>query len=443
MNITPLHKGTGQELYQKARKIIPGGAQLLGKRSEMYLPEQWPSYYSKAKGCEIWDLDGRKFTDCTMVGVGASVLGYADPDVNAAVIAAVKGGNMTTLNPPEEVELAELLCELHPWAEMVRYARTGGEVMAMAVRIARAATGREKIAFCGYHGWHDWYLSANLAEDKALDGHLLPGLEPLGVPRGLKGTMLPFRYNHLEELEFIVREHGITLAAIVMEPCRDEGPASGFLEGVRKLATQIGAVLIFDEITSGWRMATSGMHRIYGVDPDLAAFGKTMSNGIPMATVIGRAVIMDYAQRTFISSTYCTERLGPSAAVATLKKHRRENVGQYLTDVGIRVQEAWKKTAQQAGLKISVTGIPPLASFSLDYANKPALLTLFTQKMLDRKILASDRFYANFRHEEKHLKQYFKAVHEVFHILAGALQKGDVEAHLRGPVKHMGFKRLT
>jgi glutamate-1-semialdehyde aminotransferase len=240
-----------------------------------------------------------------------------------------------------------------------------------------------------------------------------------------------------------VREHGTTLAAIAMEPCRDEGPASGFLEGVRKLATQIEAALIFDEITSGWRMATSGMHRIYGVDPDLAVFGKTMSNGIPMAAVIGRAAIMDYAQRTFISSSYWTERLGPTAAVAALKKHRRENVGQYLTDVGIQVQEAWKKTAQQAGLKINVTGIPPLASFNLDYANTPALLTLFIQEMLDRKILASDRFYANFRHEEKHLKRYFKAVHEVFHILADALQNGDVEARLRGPVKHMGFKRLT
>jgi glutamate-1-semialdehyde 2,1-aminomutase len=443
MNCMPVHKGTGQELYQKARTLIPGGTQLLGKRSEMYLPEQWPSYYSKAKGCEIWDLDGRKFIDCTMVGIGASVLGYADQDVNAAVISALRRGNMTTLNSPEEVELAELLCELHPWAEMVRYARTGGETMAVAVRIARAATGRDKIAFCGYHGWHDWYLSANLAEDKALDGHLLPGLEPLGVPRGLKGTMLPFRYNHLEELEVIVREHGITLAAIVMEPCRDIGPDSGFLEGVRKLATKIGAVLIFDEITSGWRMATSGMHRIYGVDPDLAAFGKTMSNGIPMAAVIGRSAIMDYAQRTFISSTYWTERLGPSAAIATLKKHRRENVGQYLTDVGTRVQEVWKKTAQQAGIKISVSGIPPLASFSLDYANTPALLTLFTQEMLDRKILASDRFYANFRHEDKHINRYFKAVHEVFNIMAGALQNGDVEARLRGPVKHMGFRRLT
>ncbi|NQU32516.1 MAG: aminotransferase class III-fold pyridoxal phosphate-dependent enzyme [Bacteroidetes bacterium] len=443
MNINELHKGKGQKLYQKARTIIPGGTQLLGKRAEMYLPEQWPSYYSKAKGCEIWDLNGRKFTDCSMVGIGTSVLGYSDPEVNAAVIGAVRNGSMTTLNPPEEVELAELLCDLHPWAEMVRYARTGGEVMAMTVRIARAATGRDKIAFCGYHGWHDWYISSNLAEDKALDGHLLPGLEPLGVPRGLKDTMLPFRFNHLEDLQHIISEHGQSLAAIVMEPCRDEGPAPGFLESVRNLATQVGAVLIFDEVTSGWRMATSGMHMIYGVYPDLVAFGKTMSNGIAMAAVIGRAEIMDFAQRTFISSSYWTERLGPTAAIATLTKHRRENIGQYLTEVGTQVQRAWKKIALQEGLIIKVSGIPPLASFSLEYDNKPALLTLFIQEMLDRKILASDRFYANFCHKERHLKQYFKALHEVFHILSDALLKDDVEARLRGPVKHMGFKRLT
>ena len=163
----------------------------------MFLPEQWPAYYSKSKGVEVWDMDGNKFIDATYCGVGAPILGFADPDVEEAVIGAVKAGTTTTLNCPEEVELAELLLELHPWAEMVRYARTGGEIMAMAVRIARAASGKDKIAFCGYHGWHDWYISANLAEDDALDGHLLPGLDPAGVPRNLAGTMFPFHYNQI------------------------------------------------------------------------------------------------------------------------------------------------------------------------------------------------------------------------------------------------------
>lgn len=434
---------TGQELYRKAKQLIPGGAQLLGKRSEMYLPDLWPAYYSKAKGCHIWDLDGNKFLDCTMVGIGAAVLGYADPDVTAAAVKALRSGSMTTLNPPEEVELAELLCALHPWADMARFTRTGGEVMAVAIRIARAATGRERIAFCGYHGWHDWYLSANLAEDKALDGHLLPGLEPLGVPRGLAGTMTPFTYNRLDELERIVAEQGDTLAAIVMEPVRETGPEPGFLEGVRACATKCGAVLIFDEITSGWRMATSGMHRVYGVDPDLATFGKTISNGVPMAAIIGRAAIMDYAQRTFISSAYWTDRTGPAAALATLYKHRKEKVGAYLSAVGERVQTAWRDSGERHGLDVRVTGIPPLASFSIACENWPAVLTLFNQEMLDRRILASDRFYANWSHREKDMDRYLRAVDKVFRVLSVAIRKGDVLSRLRGPVKHMGFRRLT
>src|SRR5689334_6171163 len=169
-------KNSGQRLYKKAKTLIPGGTQLLSKRPEMFLPDLWPSYYSKAKGAHVWDLDGRKYLDMSYSGIGSCILGYADPDVDRAASNAIRRGNMTTLNSPDEVRLAELLLEIHPWAEKVRYARTGGEVMAMAVRIARAATGRDVIAFCGYHGWHDWYLSANLAENSALDGHLLAGL---------------------------------------------------------------------------------------------------------------------------------------------------------------------------------------------------------------------------------------------------------------------------
>src|SRR5690606_16885148 len=239
--------GRGQELYLRARQLIPGGTQLLSKRPEMFLPEQWPSYYSSASGARLRDLDGVEYLDMSYSGIGACVLGYADPDVNHAVIAAVEAGSMATLNCPEEVELAELLIELHPWARMVRYTRSGGEAMSVAVRLARAATGRDVIAFCGYHGWHDWYLAANLAEGSSLDGHLLPGLSPAGVPRGLHGTMLPFQYNRPEELRAIVREHG-KLAAILMEPVRNHMPDPGSLEEVRELATAAGAVLIFDEI---------------------------------------------------------------------------------------------------------------------------------------------------------------------------------------------------
>ena len=435
--------GTGQALYDRARELIPGGTQLLSKRPEMFLPEQWPAYYSRARGAETWDLDGRLYIDASHFGVGACVLGFADPDVDGAVARAIQAGTMSTLNCPEEVELAELLLELHPWAEMVRYGRCGGEVMALAVRVARASTGRDKIAFCGYHGWHDWYLAANLAADHALDGHLLPGLSPSGVARGLSGTMFPFHYNQLDELRTIVANHGRELAAIVMEPARSEGPAEGFLEEVRRIANETGAVLIFDEVTSGWRMNTGGIHLTYGVNPDLAAFAKGIANGYAMAAVIGVREVMEAAQDSFISSTFWTEKIGPVAALATIRKHRDRQVAQHLIEVGKRVQTGWRRAANQTGLRIHVSGIPPLSHFAFDHEHSATLMTLFIQLMLDRGFLASGDFYASYAHEPHHVDAYLEAVGEIFVALAKASERGDVEQQLRGPIKHSGFQRLN
>ncbi len=374
-----VNSGTGQELYRKARRLIPGGTQLLSKRPEMFLPDQWPAYYSKAKGAEVWDLDGNRFIDCSIGGVTTSTLGFADPDVEAAVLEAVKAGPMSTLNCPEEVELAEVLIDIHPWADMVRYARSGGEMMSVAIRIARASTGREKIAFCGYHGWHDWYLAANVAEDDVLSDHLLPGLDSGGVPRGLRGTMLPFRYNAIEELESIAEASGSDIAAIVMEPERNQEPAEGFLEEVRSVASRIGAVLVFDEITAGWKMNTGGIHMVYGVHPDLAVFSKAMANGFAMAAVIGRKEVMEAAQNTFVSSTAWTERIGPTAALATIAKHRRENVPARIIELGLRVRAGWEQAALRVGLAIQTSGIPPLGGFSIDHPQSLELMTLYIQ----------------------------------------------------------------
>lgn len=437
-----LRGGTGQRLYARARAILPGGAQLLGKRAEMYLPELWPAYYARAAGCEVWDLDGRRYVDFTMVGIGASVLGYADPDVERAVIEAVRAGPMNTLNAPEEVALAELLLELHPWADQVGYARTGGELMAKAIRIARAATGRDEVAFSGYHGWHDWYLAVNLSGD-GLAGHLLPGLAPLGVPRALAGTVHPFAYGDLDALARIAQDRGPHLAAIVMEPVRQSGPAPGFLEGVRALATRLGAVLIFDEITSGFRLVTGGSHLTLGVEPDLATFAKALSNGFAMAALVGRREVLEAVERTFISSAYFTERVGPAAAVATVRKHRALDAGKTLVAVGRRVQEGWRRAADDAGVPIVVSGIPPLATFAFQDVEAPVLTTLFIQELLALGFLASDRFYPTVRHEESHVTSYLDAVSEAFAIIADARARGDARSRLAGPVKQTGFARLT
>jgi glutamate-1-semialdehyde 2,1-aminomutase len=434
---------SGQALYQKARKIIPGGTQLLSKRPEMFLPDEWPSYYAKAQGVEVWDLDGKKYVDMSFMGIGACILGYADPDVNRAVHAAVDSGSMTTLNCPEEVELAELLCALHPWASMVRYARGGGEAMAVAVRVARAATGRDKIAFCGYHGWHDWYLAANLANDAALDGHLLSGLAPAGVPRGLVGTALPFRYNHREELEAIVAEHGPALAAIVMEPLRDVEPEPGFLESVRRIASRIGAVLVMDEVSAGWRLLTGGAHLRYGIVPDMAVFAKAISNGYPLAAIIGTAEVMKAFQSTFISSTYWTERIGFAAALATLHKHQRLDVAKHLVETGRQIQAGWNFAAARTHLAVTVSGIPPLAHFTLNYPEGQALRTLFTQIMLEKGFLATNAFYASYAHQPSHVASYLAAVEASFAQLAEAVSRNDVAQRLKGSVAHTGFRRLA
>lgn len=434
---------TGQDLYRKAKTRIPGGAQLLSKRPEMFLPENWPAYYSRAKGSQVWDLDGNVYHDMSYNGIAACILGAADPDVEEAVIAAVRAGSMSTLNPPEEVELAELLCELHPWAEMVRYARCGGEAMAVAVRIARAHTGRDRVAFCGYHGWHDWYLAANLAEDHALDGHLLPGLDPAGVPRGLAGTALPFRYNHAEELEAIIAKHGDEIGAVVMEPIRNIEPLPGFLAQVRQVCDRIGAVLVVDEVSVGWRLNTGGAHLVYGLRPDIAVFAKAISNGYPMAAIIGTRDVMQAAQSTFISSTYWTERIGPAAALATIRKHRRENVPQHLCRIGQMVRDGWRLAAERAGLPITIGGLVPLSHFAIQHPEAQAAATLFTQLMLERGFLATKAFYTTFAHQDAVIEEYLQAAEDVFGVVAQALERGAVKSLLRGPVAHVGFTRLN
>lgn len=433
----------GQTLYLKAKRLIPGGTQLLSKRPERYLPELWPSYFSKAEGCKVWDLDGNEYIDMSNMSVGACILGYSDEDVNNAVCEAINKGNMCTLNAPEEVELAKLLLELHPWAAMVRFARTGGEAMAIAVRIGRAKTGKDKVLFCGYHGWHDWYLAANLADSKALDGHLLPGLKPLGVPRVLKGTAIPFKYNSIEEFLKKIKKYKDEVGVVIVETLRNFYPENNFLHVIREVTKDLEIVLIFDEITSGWRLTIGGAHLIFGVEPDIAVFGKAISNGFPMSAVIGKKEVMEIAQETFISSTYWTDRIGPVAAITTIKKIKEKNVPEYIQKIGKKIQEGWKQSAQKYGLNISVTGIYPLSHFNFDYDNSLVLKTLFTQLMLKKKFLANTSFYASYSHKKEHIEKYLNVMDEVFYFISKVIKENNPEKYLKGPVCQTGFKRLT
>lgn len=435
--------GKSQDLYKKAKKMIPGGTQLLSKRPEMFLPELWPAYYQKSKGCLIWNLDGKKYIDMSLMGVGACILGYADPDVNKVVKKVVDNGSMSTLNAPEEVELAELLIKLHPWAQMVRYARTGGEAMAIAVRIARARAKKDIVLFCGYHGWHDWYLSANLSDDRSLDGHLLPGLAPLGVPRVLKEQALPFNYNDTEGFLKLSDQYKDKIGVIVLEAIRNVKPKKEFIKAIKSFAVKNKVVFVVDEITSGWRLNVGGAHLLYGIKPDIAVFGKGMSNGFPMAAILGKKDVMGVAQDSFISSTYWTDRIGPAAAVSTIRKMLRINLPKYLVGNGQKIKAGWRKCSEKHGLKIEISGIDPLPHFEFQYKDPLVLKTLFTQYMLEKGFLASTGYYASYAHKNTHINVYLKAIDETFHSISCAIDSGNPKRYLKGPVCHSGFKRLT
>ncbi len=433
--------GKGQKLWKRAKQIIPGGNMLLSKRAEMFLPEQWPAYFSKAKGCQVWDLDDNQYIDMSIMGIGTNTLGYGHPEVDEAVRKTIDAGNMSTFNCPDEVYLAEKLLELHPWADMVRFARSGGEANAIAIRIARAASGKEKVAICGYHGWHDWYLAANLGDDKNLAGHLLPGLEPKGVPASLRDTVFPFNYNRYDELEALVHSHDI--GVIKMEVSRNQGPEKGFLEKVRKLATERGIVLIFDECTSGFRQTLGGLHKLYGVEPDMALFGKALGNGYAITATIGKREVMEAAQTSFISSTFWTERIGPTAALKTLEVMEREKSWEIITKTGNKVRDAWKSLANDHELEIQTSGLPAISSFRFESQNMLQYKTLITQEMLAKGYLASNVFFACTEHSSEVIDGYLSALDPIFGLIRKCEDGLDIKTLLKGPVCHSGFKRLN
>ena len=435
--------GLGQKLYKRAKTVIPGGTMLLSKRPEMFLPDQWPAYFSKSKGCRVWDLDDKEYIDMSIMGIGTNILGYGHPEVDEAVIETVNKGNMSTFSCPEEVYLIEKLVEMHPWADMGRLARAGGEINAIAIRIARAATGRDKVAICGYHGWHDWYISTNLNSDKSLDGHLLPGLQAKGVPRGLLGTTLPFNYNDIEQLEKLIFDNPGQIAAIKMEVSRNEGPTDNFLKKVRKLATDNNIVLIFDECTSGFRETFGGLHKKYGVDPDLAIFAKALGNGYAISACIGREEIMSAAESTFISSTFWTERVGPTAALKTLEVMEREKSWEAITRTGVNITDRWTKLAEKYELDISTWGLPALNGFSFLCENNLAYKTLITQEMLREGYLAGTNVYVCINHTPEVVVDFFEVLDPVFALIKECDQGRDVMSLLNGPICHSGFNRLN
>lgn len=434
--------GKSLALQNKAAKLIPGMTQLLSKRPDMYSRGVWPTYFKQAKGCRVVDLDGNEYVDCSICGIGTTVLGYGDDDVNAAVIDVINSGSATTLNPPEEVALAEKLIELHPWAAMARFARSGGEAMAVAVRIARTFTGKDKVLFCGYHGWFDWYLAANLGKKDALDKMWIAGLPPNGVPKGLTGTALPFLFNDIASLNSALEEAGDDLAAIVMEPMRNYLPHADFMDAVQTAAATRRVPLVIDEISAGFRICNGGAHLKLGWKPDVAVFAKALGNGYPISAVIGKAEVMSAAQDAFITSTNWTERIGPTAALAVIDKFVSRNASEHLVAVADQVWDGWETLAKKHGLAVHIGGISPMIHFAFERDNN-VNRAYFTQEMLKKGFLAGTGFYSMYAHSHADIDAYLAACDEVFGQLAGLIAAGTVASHLTGEPAKVGFARIN
>jgi glutamate-1-semialdehyde 2,1-aminomutase len=435
---------SGPELWAEAKAKISCGTGLLAKRAESFDPATWPSYFSRCSGAQIWDMNGRRFADFTG-GVGAILLGYSDPEVNAAVHRRVNLGSYCTLASPDEIELADLLLELHPWARRVRYARGGGEALALAVRIARAASGRSGIAFCGYHGWSDWYLAANLAGGSSLDGHLLPGLEPHGVPRELAGTAVPFKYNDLAALDRALAQLDGNLAAVVMEPFRSELPRDGFVEKVAARCRAAGAVFVVDEVTAGWRYGFPGGCAKLGIEPDLAVYAKAISNGIPCGAIVGRESVMDAANASFISSSYWTDGIGPAAALACIRKMRRTDAQPYVWSHGEKLQAGLRELAAGfPSLKITIGSQPPAPSFAFGLGElAPAAKALMIRGMLARRFMVSGQLYVMAAHDEALIGAMLSALHETLIEVAALYDDGRLSDEAGRLKPGAGFARLA
>lgn len=430
-------------MYLRAQRAISGGNMLLSKHPDRFLPEAWPGYFKDAKGCLITDLDGVEYTDLCIMGIGTNILGYSHPEVDEAVTEAVRNGNMSTFNAPEEVELAEKLIELNPWASKVKFARSGGEINSIAVRIARAATGRSKVILCGYHGWHDWYLATNIENKSNLNQHIVPGLAPTGVPKELAGTALTFNYNDLDMLEKLLSSNQGTIAAIKMEVKRNSEPECGFLEGVKNLAQKFGAVLIFDECTSGFRETFGGVFNHYQVVPDIAVFAKALGNGYAVSACVGTEEVMQAAANSFISSTFWTERIGSVAALKTLQIMEREQSWERITNLGSYFRSKMSEASARFNIDINFQGMRALTTYSFGSKFDQKYKTLITQEMLKKKILASNMIYFSISHNEEMLDNYIEAIQPCLEIIARCENGDDIDRYLEFGAASVGFGRLN
>ena len=399
--------------WLKALKVIPGGNMLMSKRPPESLIKKYPIYFSKCEGSYIWDLNGKKYLDMFLMGVGTNILGYNNKKVNQAVNKVIKTGNMSSLNSLEDYKLAKELIKINKWADMVRFARTGGEANAIAVRVARASNKKDIIVFCGYHGWHDWYLSANLSNKKNLDTHLFPNLRTSGVPKNLKNTSIGFNFNDSKGLIKIFKRFKKNISAIKLEIQRTDPPSKEFIKTIKDIQKK-NILIIVDECTSGFRQTFGGLYKKYDIIPDIVIYGKSLGNGYPITAVVGKKKVMKFAEKTFISSTFWTDRVGTAAALETLKLMKEKKSWSKISNIGKMIKKRWKKISRLNDVPLEISGLDAMPKFEIKHKKNDIYKQYIVAEMLKKNILAKNIIYLSVSHSKKQIDYYMRTLQKIF-----------------------------
>jgi glutamate-1-semialdehyde 2,1-aminomutase len=414
----------------RARQVVPGAAQTLSKGPSMFVEGAYPVFLERGRGCRVWDVDGHEYIDY-ILGLASITLGYVYPPVVEAVARQLGQGSIFSLPHPLEVEVSERLRDVIPCAEMARFLKTGSEADAAAVRVARAATGRDVVLFAGYHGWHDW--------------HAITTPRSKGIPKDFARLIAPFDYNDLGSLERALDEHHGRVAAVIMEPVLLDAPAKGFLEGVKAVAHRHGALLIFDEIISGFRWAVGGAQEYFGVVPDLATFGKGMANGLPLSAVVGRAELMREFEDIFVSSTFGGDTLALAACLATLDEYASRPVIDHLWRMGRRFQDGFRAAAARLGVPARCIGYPVHPKIVIDHRapeTQRLLMSLFLQETGRRGVIFHFAgFNISYSHAEADVDQSLQACEEALSLVGAALGDGRIAERLEGKPYTEAFRR--
>ena len=432
-------------LYRRSGQIIPGHTQLISRRADQFANGVSPVYAQRASGSRFVDVDENEYIDWVNA-VGAVILGHADPVVDAAVKEQIDRGSIYTLNSPLEIDLAEELAATIPSAQMVRYTKGGGEACAVAARIARGVTGRDKILICGYHGWHDWYQAANFGIDPESGEYPFAGIEPTGVPRALAGTVIPFPYGDLDALARLLEENAGEVAGVMMEPARTQLPPAGYLAGVKKLVEAHDGVLIFDEVSCGWRLRIGGVQEAVGVTPHMTVVAKAMSNGYPMGAVVGRQDVMEPAARMFISSSYWSDNIGLIASLTTIRELKRRGAEARFAEIGESLRAGIDQAIAAAGLRGGLVGLhtnPALHLHLPEESLRPKVNTLFVQEMARRGVHCYASFKATLAHTAGDIEQTVEAANGALHVIRQGLENGNLDDLLLCDLKKEPFRRLV